>query len=239
MIKLLDYNDRAILETHPSRGASVLRIKALFKAYGMGRTFINFFADNMGNILICVQDHFAVVYIKDESYIEEVSEYLSMTVNSVLSEFPLKLEGYKVEVGNTYRLDQWDKVCLPDVSNAMQTGYELLSRVFTDSINSTTYKRWYTDLSHRVRHNMSKIYTYNGVCSATAYLCDNGTIMIAQLGTIEKERGKGHAKKMLFHIATDTEDAKELILLSQDKTSDQFYEKIGFTKIDNWYYYLR
>ncbi len=239
MIRLLDYNDRALIEQNQSRGASALRIKALFKAYGVGRNFISFFADEAGDILICAQDNFAVVYIKDESYIDEVSEFLALTVNSVLSEFPLNLNGYTVEIGNTYALNKWEDVCLPDVSNEIQIGYELLSKVFTHSINSTTYKRWYTDLSHRIRHDMSRIYTYQGVCSATAYLNDNGTIMIAQLATIEQERGKGLARQMLYHIASQTPNTKEIMLLSQDKISDKFYEKIGFTLVDKWYYYER
>ncbi|MFZ2540114.1 MAG: GNAT family N-acetyltransferase [Oscillospiraceae bacterium] len=239
MIKLLDYNDRALIEHNKSRGASALRIKALFKTYGIGRSFISFFADETGDVLICVQDNFAVVYIKDESHVDEVSQFLAFTVNSILSEFPLKLSGYKVEIGNTYALYKWEPVLLEGVSNELQTGYNLLSKVFTGSINSTTYKRWYTDLSHRIRHDMSKIYTYQGACSATTYLMDDGTIIVAQLATIEQERGKGLAQKMLYHIASQTPNTREIMLLSQDKTSDKFYEKIGCTLLDKWYCYVR
>lgn len=239
MIRQLDFGDRDLIEKNPSRGASALRIKALFKTYGMGRSFITFCGNETGEILLCVQDNFAVAYLKNESHVEEVSSYLNLTANSVLSEIPLDLAAFRLEVGNTYCLDRWEEMRLENVSNELQTGYNLLSKVFTNSINSTTYTRWYTDLSHRVRHEMSKIHTYNGVCSGTVYLCDNGTVMIAQLGTIEQARGQGLAKKMLYHIATVTENTRELLLLSQDKSSDSFYEKIGFTKQANWYYYTR
>lgn len=239
MIRLLNYNDKALIQKNTSRGASALRIKALLKAYGMGRRFISFYGNEDGSILICVQDNFAVAYLKNKTYTQEVSEFLSLTVNSVLSDYPLNLYKYKIRRGNTYVLKKWDNVLLENVSNEIQTGYNLLSKVFTKSINSVTYNRWYTDLSHRVRHNMSKIYTYNNACSATAYLFNKGTVMITQLATLEQERGKGLARQLLFHIASDKPNTKEILLLSQSETSDKFYEKIGFIPMAKWYCYER
>lgn len=66
--------------------------------------------------------------------------------------------------------------------------------------------------------------------------------MIAQLGTLEHQRGKGYALKMIQHIVADCGEISEIsmvALLSQDSSSDSFYEKIGFELYEHWYYYTR
>lgn len=243
MIAELLNKNRGFIEKNPSRELALLRIKALFKVYGLGRSFIKFYSNETGEVLICIQNNAAFLHIAKAENISllaaEAAGFLSMTVNEIMTQTPLNLEGYELFSGNIYALKKWENITLQNTSDSLQEGYNLLSKIFTDCINSTTYNSWYTDMSHRIRHGMSKIYSYDGACSATVYLNDKGTIVIAQLGTIKEKRGMGYAKKLLYHIAANTKNTKEVLLFSQDEHSDKFYEHIGFKPVGKWYSYER
>jgi len=149
------------------------------------------------------------------------------------------MDGYVEEIGNTYVCDEIKPTTLDHVSNELQDSYNVLHKIFDHSINSTTYQRWYTDMSHRIRHDMTKVYTHKGLCSATSYCNVEGQLLLVQVGTLSQARGQGLAKKLIHHVATDQQPIDRIVLLSQDETSDKFYEKIGFELLENWYYYTK
>lgn len=200
---------------------------------------MKFYADETGDIVISLQDNVATVYIKSKDKIPQASEFVKMISNDILSEYPLLLGEYNEEIGNTYHCNEIKNICLDEVSNNIRDGYAVLSKVFSHSINDKNYNSWYTDLSHRVRHKMSKIYTYNKVCSATAYCNIDGMLLLAQLGTLHEFRNQGLALKMIHHIANDQENVKTISLLSQNSVSDKFYEKNNFQFENHWYYYTK
>lgn len=200
---------------------------------------MKFYADEAGDIVISLQDNAATVYMTNKDKILQTSEFVRMVSNDVLSEYPLLLEEYKEEIGNTYHCNMIKNICFDEISNNITDGYDVLSEVFSHSINEKNYNSWYTDISHRVRHGMSKIYTYNKVCSGTAYCNIDGMLLLAQLGTLQQARNQGLALKMIHHIANDQENVKTISLLSQDSISDKFYEKNNFQFENYWYYYTK
>lgn len=240
MIKELNHKSELdIILNQNDESPALMRIKALLKAYGLGRSFIHFFSDEEGQIIICSENNHSILYLKNETKAAEASEFLNMTTNSVICEHKLPLFGFSEKSGNIYSFGgklPWGEL---EVDSSLQSGYDVVSRVFSDSINSTTYNSWYADLSHRVRHGMSKIYTVRGKCSATMYCHENGRIMITQLATAPEFRNQGLARSLLGFCLEDNRPKNGLVLLSGDKKSDSFYEKLKFQKEGEWHSYKR
>lgn len=239
MISLITDDNKAIIENIAEVNPSTIKIKALLKAYGTGLDFVRFYADECGDIAIALQDNSSTLYLKNAEDAPSVAEFLPMIANNVLTREPLILDGFTEEIGNSYICKNFADTCLESVSNEITAAYDVLCQTFPTAINKATYTKWYTDLSHRIRHDVSKIYTHDGVCSATAYCKVDDMVMVVQLGTLPHARGQGIAKKMLHHIATDLHPVGAIGLLSQDEVSDKFYEKIGFELMEKWYYYER
>lgn len=238
-IKLLTENEKHLITGIKENTVNSIKIKALLDAYGMGYDFMSFYADEEGDIVVSVQDNASTVYMTSQDKTEQVAEFLKMISNDILAEYPLVLDGYKEEIGNIYYCDDISEIQLEEISHDIKDGYGVLSEVFPHSVNDKNFDKWYTDTSHRIRHNMSKIYTHRGVCSGTAYCNVNGMMLIAQLGTLSEARKQGLAKKMIHHIATDQPEVEMISLLSQDEISDKFYERNGFSFAGHWYYYTR
>ncbi|WMJ23877.1 GNAT family N-acetyltransferase [Paludicola sp. MB14-C6] len=239
MFKRLTDQQRDTIEQADSFSPNMLKIKALFQAYGTQYDFVRFYANDSKNAIVSIQDNCATLYCKDDSDLEEACEFISMLSNEVLSEQPLRLAGYQEEIGNIYVCHRFEDVTLDPLSHEIQDAYQVLSQVFSNDINDKNYPRWYTEISHRVRHGVSKVYTYQNLCSATAYCNIDGQLFITQLATVEHARGQGLAKKLLYHIATHEKNVNRIVLLSQNKVSDQFYQNIGFTFLKHWYFYNR
>lgn len=244
-IRKLSDGDSDIINGMKRTTVSSMRIRAEFKAYGTGYDFVSFFADDGGNIVICAHDNLTVLYLADnnnQEYIKLAADFLSAISDEILAEAALPITHLNEEIGNTYYWNNPQANLLLNVSDRIDDAYSILSQVFPSSINEQEYNRWYTDLSYRIRHGMSRIYSYDGCCSGTAFCCENNAVMIAQLGTLEHQRGKGYALKMIQHIVADCGEISEIstvALLSQDRSSDSFYEKIGFELYEHWYYYTR
>lgn len=239
MFKELTDQQSNTIERADFSSPNMLKIKALFRAYGMQYDFVNFYADETGTVIFSIQDNMATLYCADNSKLEEACDFLAMLTDEVLSEQPLSLTGYQEKIGNIYVCDVVQDMELENVSNEIQDGYRVLSQVFSEDINDKNYPRWYTELSHRVRHGVSKVYTYRDLCSGTAYCAIDGQLLITQLATVEQARGQGLATKIIHHIASHEKNVKRIVLLSQDEISNQFYEKIGFTFLKHWYFYAR
>lgn len=89
---------------------------------------------------------------------------------------------------------------------------------------------WLTDLSHRIRHGISRLFIYGGACTATV-LYDKGDVFITQVATKEAARGKGLATSLLREIASLTEYRDKRVLLVCRNTKLDFYTKVGFKRV--------
>lgn len=223
------------------RGETVnpIRMKTLFRAYEMKYPqIVRFYGNEDGSFLVCAQGNIATVYTESETILQEAAPFLQMQFSEILTEYPVKLIGYQLEAGMMYQKAKEDfSLCqIESISHNIQESYEILSQVFS-SINADTYMQWYADTSHRIRHGVSKIYTCENQCTATAYGVIDGVMLITQLATLPKARGKGLASQMLAHCMTDCQ-ARKMILHSEGRNSDLFYEHNGFSSIGKWYYYV-
>lgn len=226
--------------SNPSYAA--LRIWSLRKAYGCGYDFLRFYASEDGGTVLCVQDGFTVLWTRDSTpeRLTEAAEFLPFTAEAFLTEVPLPLEGYRIESGNSYCCET--TACNHRLSsrvhcNDLDEGFQILSQVFPEAINQRSYAQWYTDISHRVRHGVSKLYTIDQVCVGVRYGIEEGWLGISQLATLPEQRGRGLAGEMLSHIAAETMPEQGLLVQSQTPASDRFYERAGYTRCGRWYTY--
>lgn len=239
MIRLLSQADTPLLEGLCAESSNACRIKAIWRAYGMGCPFVRFFGNEDGSLLIGEEDGLAVLWCSSHEQVIEAAEFLPLLTREVLSEMPLRLPGFLEEQGTIYERQPFDPLLLDGVKTDIGSAYPLLTEVFPGIVPEGNYEKWYADFSHRLRHGMSKVYTLPGVVTATAYCLENGRLMLSQLGVAEAERGKGWGKQMLAHICADNLPFSRLILHSQDKVSDGFYTHMGFEAVGKWYYYGR
>lgn len=235
----LSYNKRAILDNLPCTPVG-LRIRGLFAAYGCGRSFVRFFSDEQGRVIAAVKDGSVYMHLPHDMTAHEsdaASKLVRLLAAHVLTEQPLDGLAFQLdEQGRNFRFTVTGAKPDITVSTTIESGRPIVEQAFPEAVNSTSFPMWYTDLSHRVRHEVSMIYTYDSCCTATAYATVNGVCLIVQLATLPDERGKGRAMQLMQYIAVEKQ-ASALVLSSQNAVSDQFYCKHGFEDIGPWYYY--
>lgn len=213
---------------------NLLRIRALCRAYGFGRSFIKYYLGNSG--IVCIYDNLAICHFYCEPD-NTMLGFLSLSAKSVLTEIPIELTDYTKKSGSVYRrMAKVKEVGGIEVKNDINSAFCVLSKVFKEDINQMNYNHWYADMSHCIRHGMSEVYTISGKCSATKYFFDDGILMLSQLGTVLEFRGQGLASRLIDYISYKN-SACNLAVLSQSRESDAFYERIGFEKIGEWYIY--
>lgn len=251
-----DSNKNFSLNVKPNvNSQAYLRINALYKAYGTSYNFIDFYTNTDNTIFLCIKNNFADIYIdKDFTEVIELNNFLYLKASEMITELPIDINVKSVEIGNIYELTnpifdrvgcvglggcQGCSVCTQsDISNEIVDCYEVAKEIFPLSINENSYPVWYTDLSHRVRHNMSITYTIKDISTVTAYAMEAGIVLISYLGTVKSKRNQGYATLLLNHISKELK-ATKFILQSQDEKSDNFYKKLGFIQEGNYYNYVR
>ena len=99
--------------------------------------------------------------------------------------------------------------------------------VIKDGFPDVEYDGWYTDMSHRIRHGIAKVYLYNGA-TVTAAADMNGAVYLTLLASAKAARGTGAAKNMLRSLGTQFEkQGKEPCILCREELVP-FYNKAGF-----------
>ncbi len=106
----------------------------------------------------------------------------------------------------------------------------LLDTVFPiikDGFPDVVYEDWYTDISHKVRHKISKVYVYGGA-TATVMAETEKAAFVSLLAVKKELRGRGNAKSLIRSLGIHFEDQKkEMSLLCRDELVP-FYKKAGF-----------
>ena len=239
MIRLLDQAELGHMEELRGRHFCECRIKAMAKAYGAGYEWVRFYADEQWSTLLCMERGSATLFCRESLPNPDTEGLLMAAATEVLSEIPLVLPGFYEEKGLVFGKKFLSSVQLEGVSSRIADAYEILFRIFPNEVNQTCFPEWYADLSHRIRHGMSRIYTLPGKCTATLSCRENGALFLSQLGTLLGYRRQGLAAALIGHIAAESDCSGPVVLLSRDMESDEFYRHIGFLEMGNWYYYRR
>ena len=104
--------------------------------------------------------------------------------------------------------------------------FRILAPCFPAIKNS--YELWLTDTSHRVRRGLSQSFLLGDYTTATIQYIIDGVALVGHVGTIPEERGKFHARQLLYWIGEKlTQDGFQVRLFARPHRVS-YYEEIGF-----------
>ncbi len=227
------------------------RIKSHFLAYGVSYDFCRFYFVRENERA----DNDAVVSIFNASMVVSVFQGHNLSDNEIseLATLIFMTKPVTVELGlsyskklskiidvdyNVFDRTMFEFVCknhIPklDVNELpkLDDVYDILATSFPAIKNS--YSLWLTDTSHRVRKGLSQSFTLNNCSSATIQYIIDGIAFIGHVATIPEERGKHHARELLYWIGERLNDDGFSVQLFARSYNVSYYTEIGFLPIYN------
>ena len=220
------------------------RIKSHFQAYGTKYDFLQFFSlsrDGSDTGLICVFNSAMLISTfqdtdADEQTAEEIAAFInlnkpySVELEQVLAKQVIR---YVSQDYNADKRTEFHFVAansLPDMQvdelPRLDDVFEILRQSFPDLANS--YELWLTDTSHRIRRGLSQTFLLGNYTTATIQYIVDGVALVGHVATIPSERGKFHARQLLYWIGERlTADGFSVRLFARPHRVS-YYEEIGF-----------
>ena len=228
--------DGCFLESLTPDTEAKLKIRALWEAYGAGRSFVRFYAGDGGTV-IALMDGTAVVAMGEEP-VEEAVLFLSMNpeVRSVRTDAAFALQmadfwGTAASIG-TVMTPSVHPVADERVEETVPRDiYASLYAVFGDSL--PPFDSWYADVHSRFRQGRCRIAAINrdGHVAATAMTtaeCE-GAALIGAVATLPAFRGQGFASACVRTLTARLLDEGKRVLLSpKNERAAVLYRKLGF-----------
>ena len=200
-------------------------IDFLFRCYGADTDFCEFYSAD--SALICIFEKTSAIIAGELKDFEETALFLSgcNLINSdysVCKELHKHLDAFE-NVPVDFQLAKISDKKSQDLNENpnLKDVYTIISSGFSD----IDFNLWYTDTSHKIRHNLGKCYTYKNSASVTASYYNNG-IFLSQVSTLTTERHKGYASQMLHEVTGLYKDKKVYLIAEHSKRP--FYKSAGF-----------
>lgn len=229
------------------------KISTLYDAYGIGNSFCRFYTI-CGNDINAKEDDFSSLYgiavVMGElmilSTLQDIAD-IPEQINEELCAFIFASEFEEIGMNHDYADLLKDKLgwrynysysdihryngelpkreIRPKIKPHLEQVYKIVSSSFDDIL----YEAWYVDMSHRIRHGISKVYTYKDSATLTVQYDVDGNIFISHVATLPKMRGRGYSTKLLQTIAYKYHSEGKIVELAAEKDMREFYKKIGFS----------
>lgn len=220
------------------------RIKSHFSAYGTGYDFSRFFIVEKDNEKLGVISQFnSSMMISsfegrefDKDIISEMAGFVRMIKPEVIELENVYAQSLCDELDGEYKGDRRTefefvpKNVLPSLNvnelPKLDDVFSILKTCFPKLAQS--YELWLTDTSHRVRRGLSQSFLLENYTTATIQYIVDGVALIGHVGTIPEERGKFHARQLLYWIGEKlTQDGFDVRLFARPHRVS-YYEEIGF-----------
>lgn len=225
-----DFHGIPLPDTHSAR-----KIRSLFAAYGTGYVFCSFYAigeTGMAGIL----DSSAVLCLPADFDADELGKFLcfrGITACSLDEQSGRLLEptlggsyAFQYPYSLEYNGCPMEGAVFPNENPSLQTVHTILRQSF-DGMDCA-YDLWYGDMSHRIRHGISKAYTYQNLTTLTVQYDLDGCVFLSQIATLPQHRGKGYATALLKSVADAYMAQGKCCILHAEEKNRQFYEQAGF-----------
>lgn len=201
------------------------RADAMLRAYGTGYDFCRFYRAGRGMILLFNSSAVLCGEIED---ITEAEEFIALHAPDTVECPP--------EIGSVLSLSMYERrkrLCFQTLPQRLTESFikdvsasaELKSMygIISASFGETDFGLWYTDMSHRIRHNVSRAYIYKNIsCAAVDFVC-GGKAYISQVATLPEERGNGYGRSLLGYVSS---------LLSEKGISSFLW---AYTELESFY----
>jgi GNAT superfamily N-acetyltransferase len=215
-----------------------MKILSYLSAYGTNFDFCQFFVDtDKGGIAALIYNTLTATGDFDK---DEFSDFVHMhEVARVEWRMLTKLKAYI----NGYNCVRRTMFGFPVISEKpiFSDGSEINLEPLLDDVyavlregfpNILQHDLWLADTSHRIRHGISKFYTFNNsACASVLYDIDDN-VLIGQVATKLRERGRGYAKYLLYSLGYLLQEAKKNPVLYALDVRRDFYERIGFKELE-------
>lgn len=237
-------DETAILE-QTFRGRQILSYEHV---YGGGYDFCRFFrvidpeSGKRGwlfllnaTLLICTEAEIAGEEIRDFAAMHlpfriECPQYLLPILKTIPNYQALHRATFALTPGGQCS-DSFDPDAVEQAPKLSEV-YSILQEGFP---NLLEYSLWLTDVSHRVRHGMSRVLTYRDSTTLTLVYDWKGAVLVGQVATRVAQRGSGYARDFLRWTANQlAQQGKRAVLYALD-IRISFYQEIGFQEIASEY----
>lgn len=211
----------------PKHGIVAQKIRALFQAYGTGYDFCKFY--KQGRSVLAYLDGSLVLYADNRADYSELSDfirlngftdffcsaetanrlsnYLTADYNSVLG---MKFTGEP----RTANITETD--ALSEVFGILSTGFEI------------EFEPWYLDMSHRIRHGVSRAFLLDNTAALVVQHNINGEALLSQIAVVPSRRGQGCATKLIQAVCSELSPGECYVIC--ERKMAEFYEKVGFRR---------
>ena len=221
MIKRI--NSPEELSALPVKGVEAQKIRSLLLAYGTEYDFCRFYSAE--NAFAAQLNADFIICDYGETDIDELSEFLGLSgFESVFCSDKLgcalaKKLGFEPQKVNLMRFEGEFNEIKPELLSPSEA-YSVIKTGF-----DFDFEPWYLDMSHRVRHGISRFYGLFGSALAVQYAI-NGEALISQVATLPENRGKGFASRLLSAVCGELRGFSVYVLCENELL--EFYRKNGF-----------
>lgn len=239
MIKLLNENT-----PFPSTddGVFSLRQRAFFNAYGVNQKFFSVWHqtdknENVTSVITSLSGDITLA-LTDKSDFEEINEFLRAVGSSSIF-FNKKYSDYFSFGNKTSGKIMKLKNELPKTDFTFtEPDYKAVFNLLFEN-NEVSFPDWFTDVSHRIRHDTALADTYilDGRTVACAF-CQakaNNKALIGSVKTDEKYRKKGIGSLIVTRLCSYLQqNGFEVYLCREENKNEKFYNRIGFADCGEW-----
>lgn len=216
------------------------KIRSYIDAYGMRYGFCRFYSvsDGLATGSIMLLNGAAVM---GGNMIEsdEISDFIKMESPSSI-ECPrglasrMKFRDFSMNRRVLFRMESDPDFDEDTFSRGLDSPVSLqqMFTILNSCFDGLQYDLWYTDMSHRMRHEISRPFTYRSCTCASIDLIDSGKAYISGVATMPAERKKGNASGLLKYIAALLERNGIQGYLWAMESKSPYYRKMGFSPAD-------
>lgn len=243
MIQKITEIDAVYAAIDTNRDIYTEKIRALADAYGCGYDFCNFYKQTGGTV---IADYYgsavaAKCSVRTGDRLAELMEFLmcgkfrkvlmpaasfgAAKIDANIREMLLMRYNGVLDENEIKNTDDTDKL-LTDPGSSLGEISEIVTDGFDIDIN-----KWYTDISHNLRHGISQIYVLENTACAVKMFSSSGITYLSYISTRKEARGNGCASRLIRAICVSETAKRNAVLLFCDPSLENFYERLDFTVV--------
>lgn len=209
------------------------KILSYLQAYGTGFDFCRFFVNDTGSVMLLINSTLLITgehFERDELLaFADMNRPFRIEGSDKAIELLTGIDGYQKLHRTIFRLkaDENSSVDESDINfqPKLDDVYRILSEGFPNLLD---YQLWLADTSHRVRHGLSRVFSYKDATTASIVYDIDGYVLVGQVATKISARGSGYARVFLNWLADYLSKQNKTAFLYALDTRESFYREIGF-----------
>lgn len=215
----------------PSHAAR--RIAALFEAYGTAYPFCVFYVVD-GGMAVRLDDA-CILSGTGRTELDELAMLVSAEGVRTVSASPcigrrlavLLGEDWSVRQPLRFRYAGGDSAVVPLREDMpLSRAWELIQEGF--GLSPSGWEAWYLDMSHRIRHGVSHLYSLEDAATLTVQYDREGTVFFSQIATAREKQGQGLATALVRATAARYALGGKRVTLHAREELLAFYRGCGF-----------